>query len=503
MTDFLNQTFQDLGPVLLNILAAVAILIIGFILAKIIGSIIGKALSKTTLDERLSRILPGERPTTVGRLFSRGAYYIIILLAVISALQVLNLTIVTEPLNGFLDTIFAYIPKIIAALILTALAYIVATVVRILSHKGLESANLNSRWMQDDIEASKSSLATSVSTALYYLIFLLFLPGILGALDMRGILLPVEGLVDEILGFLPNLLAAALIILIGFFVAKLIRNIVSNLLAASGINRLSDRVGISSFMGTQQLSDVSGMVVYALVLLPVIVAGLNALEIDAVTGPASSMLDLVMASLPNMFAACIIMVIAYVVGQLLAGLVANLLSGFGLDRVLTSIGLTNTHNVSNQFASRLVGKLVLFGTMLFASMEASAVLGFETLSELISGFAVFAGQLALGLVIVVLGMFVANFAYRTIKQSHISNANVVASIARVAIIGLVAAMGLRQMGIANSIINLAFGLTLGSVAIAAAIAFGIGGRDFARNQLERLSTSWPTEDPSRKLNREQ
>ena len=63
---------------------------------------------------------------------------------------------------------------------------------------------------------------------------------------------------------------------------------------------------------------------------------------------------------------------------------------------------------------------------------------------------------------------------------------VFANIARFAIVGLVIAMGLKAMGLADNIVNLAFGLTLGSVAVAAALAFGMGGRDAAKT----VADSW-------------
>ena len=59
-----------------------------------------------------------------------------------------------------------------------------------------------------------------------------------------------------------------------------------------------------------------------------------------------------------------------------------------------------------------------------------------------------------------------------------------AGIARFAILGLVLAMGLRAMGLADDIVNLAFGLTLGAIAIAVALSFGLGGREAAGKQME-------------------
>ena len=60
-----------------------------------------------------------------------------------------------------------------------------------------------------------------------------------------------------------------------------------------------------------------------------------------------------------------------------------------------------------------------------------------------------------------------------------------AKIARFAILGLVLAMGLKAMGLADNIVNLAFGLTMGGVAVAAAIAFGLGGRDAAKSVADK------------------
>ncbi len=60
----------------------------------------------------------------------------------------------------------------------------------------------------------------------------------------------------------------------------------------------------------------------------------------------------------------------------------------------------------------------------------------------------------------------------------------IANVARYAILGIVLAMGLRAMGLADDIVNLAFGLTLGGVAIAFALAFGLGGREATGRQME-------------------
>ena len=90
----------------------------------------------------------------------------------------------------------------------------------------------------------------------------------------------------------------------------------------------------------------------------------------------------------------------------------------------------------------------------------------------------FGGGLLVGGVILLIGNFLGTIAYD--KLSSYGNAGM-ANIARIAILGLLLAMGLKAMGLADNIVLMAFGFTLGSVAIAAAIAFGMGGRDAAKS----------------------
>jgi len=75
-----------------------------------------------------------------------------------------------------------------------------------------------------------------------------------------------------------------------------------------------------------------------------------------------------------------------------------------------------------------------------------------------------------------LGAFLANLAHEKLTAAGQGS---IANIARIAILGLVLAMGLRAMGLADNIVNMAFGFTFGAIAIATALAFGMGGKDAA------------------------
>src|SRR5690606_5768760 len=134
-----------------------------------------------------------------------------------------------------------------------------------------------------------------------------------------------------ILGFLPNLIAAGIILLIGWVVASVLRRVVENVASGFGVDRVGERAGLTADTQAPRLSSVIGLAVFALVLIPTITAALNALEMPTVAGPTSAMLDDILSMLPNIFAAAILLVIAYIVARVLAPIVATLLAGVGFD----------------------------------------------------------------------------------------------------------------------------------------------------------------------------
>jgi hypothetical protein len=123
-------------------------------------------------------------------------------------------------------------------------------------------------------------------------------------------------------------------------------------------------------------------------------------------------------------------------------------------------------------------------------VEAANRLDFMQVRNVVTMFIQFGADVLLGGAILAIGFWLANLAHRAIDKSAGASSSGLAGIARLAILGLVIAMGLRAMGIANDIVNLAFGLTLGAVAIAVALSFGLGGREAAGKQMEYWLQKW-------------
>jgi len=491
-----NQITQVVGAFIPSLVGALIILVVGLIVAWIVSLVVRAILRRTTLDDRIARWISGEedekKPMGVEDTVGKVVFWLVMIFVLIAFFEALGLTIITQPLNRLLNAIFEYIPQLLGAAVLLLLAWVIASAVRWLTVRGLGTLNLDKRVGDSaGVEEERMPVTKSIGDALYWLIFLLFLPAILTALNLQGLLIPVQDMVDTLLGFLPNLFAAGLLLLVGWFAAKLVQRIVTNLLVAAGLDRLSERVKLKSAIGGQSLSGLIGLLVYVLILIPIVIASLNALQLEALTAPASNMLNEFLGALPNIFGAALLLIITYVVARLVAALITTLLAGVGFDAVLVRIGLAKAEPAEGRRTpSEAVGYLVLVVIMLFASIEAARLIGFAELATLLSGLTVFVWQVVLGLVIFGIGLWLGNLAGKAIETGSASvNAKVLATVARVAIWVLAGAMALNQMGLGSEIVNLAFGLTLAGIAIAVALAFGLGGRELAARELENWRQS--------------
>ena len=488
MQDILLSFVQLVLSYIPTLVGAMAVLIIGWLLALVVSAVVRRALRRTTVDDRLAAWVGGEEAEAIDveAWIGRGIYWLIMIFVLVAFFQVLGLTLITEPLNQLLIQIFQYAPRLVGAGLLLLLAWVLASILRFAVARVVRAAKLDERLgtLAGVEEEERIPLARTLGDAVYWVVFLLFLPAVLGALAVEGLLEPVQGMITNILDFLPNIFAAGLILAIGWLAARIVQRIVSNLLAAIGADRLSERVELDRVLGKQRLSGVLGLIAYFLILVPVLIAALNALALEAITQPASNMLNVVLTALPGIFAAALLVVLAYIVGRLVAGLLTNVLTGIGFNAVLARLGLAKQLPEGQRTPSEIAGYLLLVGVMLLASIEASRLLGFESLAGLISDFTVFLGQVILGLIIFGIGLYLANLAAQVVQATGSAQAGLLAVAARVSILILAGAIALSQMGLANEIIQLAFGVLLAAIALAGALAFGLGGREIAARQIE-------------------
>ena len=506
--DQLRQTVDELWQYLPHLLGGIAVLVVGVLVAWIAAGVTRRLVARTRVDDHLERVM-GKRSGKAGPL-ARGVaiavFWIIVSLAVIGALSIMQLPVLSESLQQAVDSVLRYLPHLIAAGILLLVAWVVASVLRWIIVRALATVNFE-RWLgtpgdssapemaepatdaaprqEHALSSAPRDVAQSIGEIVYWLVLLLFLPAILGALELRGILEPVQGMVDKVLLFLPNVLVAVIILAVGWFFAGVLRRIVTGILAAAGADRLGSQIGLKAEGGREgSISHIAGWTVFLLVLIPVFLAALDALRLQSITAPVSEMLTRLLNAVPYIFAAGLVLVIAYLAGRILSQLVTKLLESSQFDALPAKLGFGEMAIESQWAPSRLAGHLVLVAILLFAAATSLELLGFEIVAGMLTTFLHLAGRILLGLAIFALGLFLARIVSGAITSRQMEHARVLALTARIAILLLAGAMALRQMGLADEIITLAFGLTFGAVAVAAAIAFGIGGRDVAARKLE-------------------
>jgi hypothetical protein len=456
---------------------------------------------------------PGEKLPQTERWVAAAVYWIILAFVLVAVLNALQLQAVSEPLNRFLGEIFVYLPRLGGTLVLLGVGWAVATVARLAVIQGLRRFNLDERLAQPlqpeagaegapegtaakpeggANEVAPFLLNEALGDALYWLVLLFFLPLILDTLNLRGPLQPVQNLLDQILSMVPRILGAVVIGVVGWFLARIVRGLISNLLAATGANRLGARFGIP------QLAQTVGTVAYVLVLIPAVIAALKALEIRAISDPAVAMLEQVLRAIPRIAGSALILAVFYWLGQFLAGLVTQLLQAIGFDRLAAGLGLPSAPApeapaaegdpsalAKRRTPSEIAGLVVWVGVVLFGAVPAVELLQFAALTDIVQGLLLISGRVLIGALVFGIGLYLANLAHSMIKSLGNPSSGVLAQAARAAILVFVGAMALQQMGVATDIVVLAFGLVLGAIAVAVALAFGLGGRDVAAEQIRQ------------------
>lgn len=508
---FAEEAFGQLGRFLPSLIAAILLLVLGWVVASVVAWAVRNVLQRTNLDDRIANWAlgrPSDQPIPIEKWVSTLVFWVIFLFAIVASLNALNLAGVSAPLNNFLDQIFLYLPRIGGALLLGGVAWVVATLVRSLVINGLGRFNLDDRLAQQaglDQGSSPVVLNETIGNVLYWFILLLFIPLILSALQLPGLLAPVEELINSFLQAIPRIVTAGIVLAIGWVIARIVRGVVTNLLLATGVDQLGRRVGLqTSATGGISLANLAGTLAYVLVLIPAVVAALNELNIEAISTPAIVMLERVLTAIPQVLMAGVVIAAAYVVGRFVADLVTSVLRGAGFDNIMGILGLPElnlstgatvqpgldaegrpmaTVQTPSRTPSEIVGIVTLVAIVLFGAVTATEILNFAGLTEIVRAILRIGARVLSGVVVFAVGLYLANLAFRLVSAMGTGQARVLAQAARIAILIFVGAMALQQMGVAPDIVNLAFGLLLGAIAVAIAIAFGLGGRDVAADQL--------------------
>jgi hypothetical protein len=315
-----------------------------------------------------------------------------------------------------------------------------------------------------------------ITKLVYSLVVVYTLVIVLGMMGLNSVLRPLESMLEEFLSFLPNLVGAGIIGFAGYLISKIASE-------ATGFlsNNLEPYAVKSGFKNPNTLTNILKQIVFILVFLPILIVALDTLNMKAISVPASEMLSTFLNALPNIFAAIIITGAFYIASKFITGLLKELLKNLGVDHFAQEMNISRM--IGNRSMATLIGNIAFFFLMFTGIITGAERLGLSSLNDILNNIFQIAGQVFFGVVILTAGAYIANIVGETLSKS---DSKWMSPIAKFSVIGIFLAFALHTMGIAESIVNLAFGLTLGAAATAFALAFGLGGREVAGKQLERF-----------------
>ena len=327
-----------------------------------------------------------------------------------------------------------------------------------------------------------STLGAQLGKIVSLLIWLFGLIILLQVLGLGAVAGPIDNLLDGVVDFIPNLVGAALIFFIGLMLAKIVRDLIVTAMQTVNLDKWLNRGGVNQATGNNTLSKTLGTVVYAIIVIFVSIAALDVLDIQAISGPASDMLNRIFAAIPNIIGAAILLGIGYLVAKFAADVLREVLSGFGVDRALSESGVVNTGTK----VSSVIARVVQIAIVLFFAIAATRLLNFPELTAVLNEILELGGQVIFGAVIIGVGFVIANVLANIIGgQGETTSAG---TIVRYATIVLFTFMGLQFMGVGEDIVQTAFSALVIGGAVAAALAFGLGGREWAGRKLEEMDS---------------
>ena len=464
-----------LGGPIGSIIGAILIFIIGWLVALGIAALVRGVLSKVNLNQRMNSST-GKSYDLEG-IISKIVFWFIFIIAISGALNQLNLNSISAPFANMVNQVLTFIPNLIAAIAVGVIGWVIATVARTAINAALAKTSMDERL---SAKAGVKPMSSTIADMVYWFILLVVLTMVLGQLELDGLFAPLTNMVDKIFSFIPNILIAGVVFVVGYIIAKVVRGIVTNLVSTFDVQKLASKAGLSE---QNSLPNIAGSLAFLVVIIPTIIAALNALKIDVIARPATNMLNKIMEALPNIFMAAAILIVTFYVVRMVANIIKGLIENTQINQLPAKVGLQET--MGDKKISDLVSYAIIFFAMLFAAIAAADLLGFEPISAIIAMFIAFGANIILGAIILFIGFWLANIIAGVVERSE-QGSQFLANIVRVLIMGLVLAMGLKAMGIADSIVNLAFGLTLGAVAVAFALSFGLGGQEAAARFLRKI-----------------
>lgn len=384
---------------------------------------------------------------------------------------------------------------LVRALVFLILGLIVAGISSLLVKKLIKLLKIDAKL--DKWGVNEGQVGTSrkfIGKIVFLIVFLLFLPSVFEPLGLHGVTEPFADFAATCINYIPNIIAALLILFVGLFVGRIIAQIVTILLAKTKVDNLTRKIGNETV--TMKLSQIIGNVVYAVIIMIILVQALTVLELEAISTPALSIINSVFDAIPSILLAAVVIGFGIILANIACSLLANLLVGANFDGLVEKIAPGKETKIS---LTKITVNTVRVIIMVFIVAQGIEILGLTLLTGILNAVISYIPMIIKSIVIAAIAFFGAMLLDSFLKKT-MPKAKALPSLAKALIYVLAGFMILSQLDFATMIVNSAFVIVLCALAIAFAIAFGLGGRDFAKKTLDKIDTK--KEESAEKENKE-
>lgn len=384
-----------------------------------------------------------------------------------------------------IENLLSGLPEWVSGLIIAAAIIIVGYFISKIAGM-IVSGAINKTGLGRKAKTTGGNIGKSLSKAVFWVLWLVFI--LMGLSRFPQLAEPLQGIRDmlnDIFVYLPRIGGAGFIFFIGWILAKIFREATTSTLEAAQVDHFASRLGAEDADGatSNKIAKTVGGVVFAFVLFLFGVTALGVLDIESITVPLTGMLDQVVNYIPEMISASVVLGLSVIIGRFVSKLAQDTLPAMGVDKTLNVLGALDG-KTSNVVPSKIIGMIAFIGIALMGAVTAVDILGIDKLTSIFNNLLGLGGNITFGAIIIVIGLFIANIISRIVTETSGETAG---KVIKYVTLLLVTFMGLNQMGIGQDIVDTAFKSFVWAGAFAAgvggAIAFGLGGREWAKGKL--------------------
>jgi hypothetical protein len=484
----------------------------------------------------------GEHGSRVERFVAKTIYYALLAFVLVAFFGYLKIDAVTLPLVTLLNQLTGAIPNVLKALVFGVGGYLLAKGIRRLVLAVLERVDFEKRVTKlagdlDELDAREAKkkgkkvterqpFSTTLADVAYWFVLVVVSIPVLEALQISALAGPLSSALATITAYLPRVGGAAVLLVVGWLVSRAVRAVVSGVLSKIGLDRVVSRLGFGSVVREHPLSGAVGTIVMVFVFLQFAIAAVGRLELAEISVPLSQTLEKVYGYLPKIFVGSLVLALGVVLARVAGNLSARLLAAVGFNSFVAHLGLfrdeaagkrqedesrqvveKGLHRLESEEAAgpksggeedQLLGEhgtkgiktpadvagLAVGAVVVLLFLKQSLVtLELVSLSAMLDRLVEFLPHVVASLVVLGAGLWAGAWAHKRvdelIAQSEDRLLKALGPVAHVVLVTFAAMVAVQQLGVGAQLIAIAFGVLLGAVCLALALAFGLGGREVA------------------------